>query len=170
VSQRSYSNDRYRKGATVGSTRKSAAKAKPIRKQGSASASGTSKSKPKGSDVEKDWSGLPTSPEIKKWRRIWWALLLGGLAMIGLVYLVPELRVSTSIQSGVSIVVLALSLAAVFIDLRVIRKLRNELIAQTSGKKKAKEQAKAEAKATARADAGTAKGPDATGDDAGSRT
>lgn len=168
MSQRSYSNDRYRKGATVGSTRKSAAKAKPVRKQGSTLATGASKPKPKGSDIEKDWSGLPTSPEIKKWRRIWWALLLGGLAMIGLVYLVPELRVSTQVQSVVSIAVLACSLIAVFIDLRVIRKLRNELIAQTSGKKKAKEQAKAEAKATAKADAGKAKGADTPVDDAGS--
>lgn len=170
MSQRSYSNDRYRKGATIGSTRKSAAKAKPVRKQGSTSGSSTSKPKPKGSDIEKDWSGLPTSPEIKKWRRIWWALLLGGLAMIGIVYLVPELRVSGPVQSGVSIVVLALSLIAVFIDLRVIRKLRNELIAQTSGKKKAKEQGKAEAKAAAKADATGAKGAGTPGDDAGPRS
>lgn len=139
MTQRSYSNDRYRKGANVGSTRKSAAKARPVRKQGTTPARDTSKTKRPADGIEKDWSGLPTSPEIKKWRRVWWSLLLGGLAMIGIVYLVPELRAAPQVQSGVSIAVLALSLIAVFIDLRVIRRLRNELIAGASGKKKTKE-------------------------------
>jgi len=144
MSQRSYSNDRYRKGANIGSTRKSAAKAKPVRKQGTTTVSaGTSKS----TDGRKerkpgtDWSGLPTSPEIKMWRRVWWALLLGGLATLGIVYVVPEWRTNEQILRVVTLVVLACSMAAVGIDFFVIRKLRNELIAKTAKKPSPKQAA-----------------------------
>lgn len=125
MARRSFMNDRYRPEAKVGSTRKSASKAKPVRKVGSVSTSAKPKAKPK---QEKDWAGLPTSPEIKKWRRMWWGLLLGGLALIGIGYAVPELRADPRIQSGLAVVVLALSLTAVFIDVFVIRKLRKQLI------------------------------------------
>jgi hypothetical protein len=132
VTQRSYANDRYRKDAKIGSTRKSAAKAKPVRKQGERVAS---TAKPKSAPgVEKDWAGLPTSPEIKKWRRVWWALLLGGLALIGVGYAVPALRTGPG-QAAILVVVLALSGVAIFIDLRIIRRLRNELLASHAGKK-----------------------------------
>jgi hypothetical protein len=135
MSQRSYSNDRYRKDANVGSTRKSAAKAKPIRKQGSTLAREVSKTKPK-RGPNTDWMGLPTSPEIKKWRRIWWALLLGGLVLVGIGYLQP-LRSNAMVQTGILVLVLALAGVAIHIDLKVIRPLRDELIKPSTGKKKA---------------------------------
>ncbi|MHB1136555.1 MAG: hypothetical protein ACYCXR_06655 [Coriobacteriia bacterium] len=139
MSQRSYSNERYRKGADLGSTRKSAASAKPVRKQGSVDTSKATPAKAKGKSdgVEKDWTGLPTSPEIKKWRRIWWVLLLGGIAAIAVGYLLPELRANEDAQRIIAMVVLAASMAAVTIDLVVIRKLRKELIASL-GKKPSK--------------------------------
>ncbi len=139
MSQRSYSNERYRKGAEVGSTRKSAASAKPVRKQGTVdvSKSSDSKSKPKQTGPEKDWAGLPTSPEIKKWRRVWWVLLLGGIAAVALGYLVPELRANDNAQRIIAMVVLAASMTAVTIDLVVIRRLRKELI-ESQGKKPSK--------------------------------
>lgn len=144
MSQRSYSNDRYRKGANIGSTRKSAAKAKPVRKQGTVT---TTPAASKSSDRRKerkpgtDWSGLPTSPEIQKWRRVWWVLLLGGLAALGIAYVVPEWRTNEQVLRVVTLVVLACSMAAVGIDLFVIRKLRNELIAKTSKKPSPKQAA-----------------------------
>ena len=147
MSQRSYSNDRYRKGANVGSTRKSAAKAKPIRKQGSATVTrevSKSAERRKERKPGTDWSGLPTSPEIQKWRRAWWVLLLGGLAALGIVYVVPEWRTNEQVLRVVTLVVLACSMAAVGIDFFVIRKLRNELIAK-SGKKPSPKQAAHEA-------------------------
>lgn len=134
MAQRSYSNDRYRKGAKVGSTRKSAAKAKPVRKQGTVSSA--SKPTRKKADKPRDWTGLPTSPEIKKWRRIWWVLLLGGLALIGVGYAVPALRDDMSVQRIIVAVVLAASLTAVSIDIFIIRKLRKELMAAESADKK----------------------------------
>jgi len=143
VSQRSYSNERYRKGAEIGSTRKSAASAKPVRKQGSVDAGKSSsknvpKDKPAG--IEKDWTGLPTSPEIKKWRRVWWVLLLSGIAAIALGYLVPELRDSETAQRVVAVGVLFASMVAVTIDLVVIRRLRKELMASLGKKPSKKEQ------------------------------
>jgi hypothetical protein len=135
VSQRSYGNDRYRKGAKIGSTRKSAAGAKPVRKQGTVEAGSASKPKQKPGQ-EKEWSGLPTSPEIKKWRQIWWALLLGGLALIGLLWVVPGLNENQTAQAVVPPIVLVCSLAAVSIDLFIIRKLRKQLIEERSAKKK----------------------------------
>ncbi|MRS11928.1 MAG: hypothetical protein EG823_02500 [Actinobacteria bacterium] len=137
MTQRNYANDRYRKDAKVGTTRKSAAKAKPVRKLGEAS-SPKAAAKPKKTGVEKDWSGLPTSPEIKKWRKLWWGLLLGGLALILGSYAVPDLRNNESLLKVLSLVVLALSAGAIYIDLVVIRKLRKGLVEAQRGKKKAK--------------------------------
>lgn len=141
MSQRSYGNDRNRKDGKTGHTRKSAAGAKPIRKQGTVDSS-SSPAKPKKAGAEKDWSGLPTSPEIKKWRRIWWALLLSGLVLIAGSYAVPDLRTNEAVLRVVLAVVLACSFTAVGIDLIVIRRLRNELIAKTAKKTSSKHDAK----------------------------
>jgi hypothetical protein len=135
VSQRSYGNDRYRKGAKIGSTRKSAAGAKPVRKQGTVDAGTVSKPKKKPGQ-DKDWSGLPTSPEIKKWRRVWWVLLLGGLALIGIGWAVPALRENMAVQRVIATAVLGFSLVAVSIDIFVIRKLRKKLIEAQGAKKR----------------------------------
>ena len=140
MSQRSYANDRNRKGAKIGSTRKSAAAAKPVRKQGEVSAP-SAKPKKAASGPDKDWSGLPTSPEIKKWRTAWWVLLLGGLGALGITYLVPEWRANEQVLRAVTLLVLALSMSAVGIDVFVIRKLRNELIAKTAKKPSPKQAA-----------------------------
>lgn len=142
MSQRSYANERYRKGANIGSTRKSAAKAKPVRKQGSVEVVKAVKPKKK-DEIEKDWSGLPTSPQIKKWRTAWWVLLLTGLALIAASWGLPELRANERLVSGVSVAVLALSLAAILIDVVVIRKLRKELIAKAEKKLSPKQEAHA---------------------------
>ncbi len=138
MAQRSYMNDRYRKDARLGSTRKSAAKAKPVRKQGSVSAKSKPAVKPK--RERPDWM-LPTSPEIKRWRRLWWVLLLGGLALIGIGYAVPALRENATAQQVIAVLVLIASSVAVSLDLFVIRKLRHKLIAERQAAKKSKKDA-----------------------------
>ena len=168
MAQRSYSNDRYRKDAKIGSTRKSAAKAKPVRKQGSVEVSSSS-SKPKKKAPDKDWSGLPTSPEIKKWRRIWWALLLGGLALIAVGYLVPELRDSTTVQRFIAAGVLAASMVAVSIDIFVIRRLRKQLIEAQGKKKSGKGEQAAQASKGAKAAEKASKGAKPDDSSAGDR-
>lgn len=152
MTQRSFSNERYRKDAKIGSTRKSASSAKPVRKQGSVEVSSKpasskkSGAKPVPKDgIERDWSGLPTSPQIKKWRRVWWVLLLSGLAIIGMTYVVPEFRNNNDVARIASFAVLALSMTAVSIDLVIIRKLRKELMAAVD-KKAGKKSPKGEAK------------------------
>jgi hypothetical protein len=156
MAQRSYTNDRYRKDAKIGSTRKSAAAAKPVRKHGTVSSSAPS-SKPKAKkkpEGNRDWSGLPSSPEIKKWRRIWWALLLGGLALIGLGYVIPQIQTNDNAQRIIAAVVLAASLTAVSIDVFIIRKLRKQLIEaeKASHKKKGDKHGAAEKGASKRAE------------------
>ncbi len=135
MSQRNYANDRNRKDGKTGHTRKSAAAAKPVRKQGSIDTTKPDKPKAK-SGPEKDWAGLPTSPEIKKWRRIWWALLLTALALAAANILLEEVRTNDTVMMVSTALVFVLSMAAVTIDLTVIRKLRNDLIAKTTTKKK----------------------------------
>lgn len=142
MSQRSPMNERYRKDAKIGSTRKSAGSAKPVRKLGSnevSSAASKAKDKSKGKVAPKR-EALPTSPEIKKWRTIWWSLLLGGLAIIGIVYF-TDLKTNLDLQTYVGMVVLALSAAAVYIDLKVIRPKQMELMKQAkkSGKASGKD-------------------------------
>ncbi len=155
MSQRSYSNERYRKDAKIGSTRKSAAKAKPVRKQGTVETVKADTPKKVSSGPEKDWTGLPTSPEIKKWRRVWWVLLLTGIALVALGYLVPELRDSENTQRIIAMVVLAASMTAVTIDLVVIRRLRKQLI-ESMGKKPSKKEQKHAAGADGDAKSGKA--------------
>lgn len=142
MAQRSFSNERYRKDAKIGSTRKSAAKAKPVRKQGTVEVASKTKAKVKPKkDPNVDFTGMPTSPQIKMWRRVWWALLLGGLALVLAAMFVPEFRTNQTVQMAAPAVALAASGIALGIDLFVIRKLRNKLVAElaaTKGKKSKK--------------------------------
>ena len=164
MAQRSYTNDRYRKDAKIGSTRKSAAKAKPVRKQGTVSSSAPQSKPKKKSGGDRDWSGLPSSPEIKKWRRIWWALLLGGLALIGIGYVIPQIQTDDTAQRIIAAVVLAASLTAVSIDVFIIRKLRKQLIEaeKSSLKKKGDKHAAAHKGASGKDDKHAAAGKDAS--------
>ena len=142
MAQRSFSNERYRKDAKIGSTRKSAAKAKPVRKQGTVEVASKTKEKAKPKrDPNVDFTGMPTSPQIKMWRRVWWVLLIGGLAVVLAAMFIPEIRGNRTIQMAAPIVALTASGLALGIDLFVIRKLRNKLVAElaaTKGKKSKK--------------------------------
>jgi hypothetical protein len=158
VSQRSQTNDRYRKDAELGSTRKSAASAKPVRKAatievGSGKDSGKKKGKDakgikgvKGSKATKPKAAslqLPTSPEIKKWRTVWWALLGGAFVLLAIAWLVPALRTNPTANTVATIGVFVLCSAGLYIDLVIIRKLRNKLIEEQKHKKPSKTVAKA---------------------------
>jgi hypothetical protein len=129
VSRRSYANDRYRKGTEHSTTRKSAAKAKPVRSRGTVAT--PVKAKPKSGPM-KDWAGLPTSPEIKKWRRIWWVLLLGSVALILAGWFIEQMQ---AYQSIIAVIALVASAVALAIELLVIRRLRNALLAPLRAKK-----------------------------------
>lgn len=158
MSQRSQTNDRYRKDADLGSTRKSAASAKPVRRAatievGSGKDSGKKKGKDakglkgvKGSKATKPKAApvqMPTSPEIKKWRTVWWILLGAAFVLLAIAWFVPALRTNPTANSVVTIGVFVLCSSGLYIDLVIIRKLRNKIIAEQKNKKPAKVAAKA---------------------------
>jgi hypothetical protein len=95
VSRRSVSNDRYRV-ENKGKTRKSASSAKPKREAGvGTSAAVAVTSAGKSAKTKTSWwsrvtrptqPAIPTTPEMKKLRRVWWSLMVAAvliaLAMI----------------------------------------------------------------------------------------
>lgn len=142
MSQRSYTNERYRKDAKIGSTRKSAAKAKPVRQQGSAVSDKSKKAAEDRKAAEKKaarkeaWK-LPSSPEIDNWRKVWWIAL--GLAIAAFAAGLYADRTGNGTLTRVSLgVELACVLVAVYIDTFVIRRLRKTLTEQQAAGKSSK--------------------------------
>lgn len=138
MSQRSPYNERYKKqNAGSGSTRKSASSAKLKRAAGSYSG------KPEKKAPEKKrakWSEMvPSTPEIKKWRRIWYVLLVVAVASFGLAYWGQSSGNQLMASIGFTVELTAVGIA-IAIDLVVIRKLRIQAIKdRSSGKKKPEE-------------------------------
>lgn len=84
MSRRSPLNDRYKKGQEPkGMTRKSAASAKPARRNAEPVKKKSSTPAAKKSFREQMNEGLPDTPEYKKLRRAWWAIL--GVAVVMLI-------------------------------------------------------------------------------------
>lgn len=79
MSRRSPLNDRYKKGLEPkGTTRKSAASAKPVRKDAKPAAA------PKKTSVREQYAAtMPDTPEFKRMRGWWWKVL--GIAVVLLV-------------------------------------------------------------------------------------
>ncbi len=130
MAQRSPSNPRYQKDARVGSTRKSAASAKPKRGAGERKASESSKS---GSGKKKGFFSQTWTPEIGMWRRRSMFLLMAALAVavLGFIPAVQEILQQYPFVTwvGVGFYVVLLG-AAIYIDWGIVRKLRNEEMAR----------------------------------------
>ena len=132
MSRRSPSNERYQKfTGPKGQTRKSAAQAKPTRKEGS-STSVKSKSKSKGKPSSAGAPGSkyyePDTPEYKFWRRAWWMSLGVGLALVALSFYLQYYLKALPWARTAGIVTIGLSYAAIiaafFIDYRKLRLMR----------------------------------------------
>ena len=117
MARRSASNPRYQKHhEPAGQTRKSAAAAKPSRGSSSAPVKKKSTGKStKGSSATKrrPMMANPTTPEFKRIRTIWWALLGGGLVLTTVSWAIREF-LQTPWASTASNVVLGLAYAAIF--------------------------------------------------------
>jgi hypothetical protein len=129
VSRRSPGNERYQKHTSPkGQTRKSAAAAKPTRKEGSAtSSSAKSKSKSSATSASGRYSE-PDTPEYKYWRRLWWISLLVGLIFVAISFYLQYYLKGYSWSRTAGIVTITISYAAIiaafFIDYRKLRLMR----------------------------------------------
>ena len=157
MSQRNPMNERYTGEERAGKTRKSAASAKPTSKAASSVRVQSSKpaEKPKGffsrarNEAGKDAGTRakekaqkqsareerfayhdPDSDEYKKWRRIWWICIGGAIALTALsMYLLN----SVGSQAGIATLIGGYILlgASIFIDIKKVRKIRDQHHAQT---------------------------------------
>jgi hypothetical protein len=138
MARRSAGNDRYRV-EKKGQTRKSAGSLKPKRTKGTLDTVMPKKSdapkKKKAAPSKKKYIPIPTTPEIKKWRKVWWVAIIVALLAFGVAYLGESQGSNTLRTVGLSIE-LAGVLVAINIDIFVIRRLRKEaILAEQKGKK-----------------------------------
>ncbi|MDI6712515.1 MAG: hypothetical protein QMD96_04675 [Anaerosomatales bacterium] len=134
MARRSPLNPRYQKHAKVGSTKRSASSFKPKREAGSAASAPANKPK-QAADKKRAPLTLPTSPEIKRWRRVWWALVAVMVVTAATSY-IPALRDNITAQRIGMAVLTAAFFPAMYIEIVVIRRLRNDLIKQQKREKK----------------------------------
>ncbi|GAB4291819.1 MAG: hypothetical protein Kow0067_18510 [Coriobacteriia bacterium] len=141
MSRRSASNDRYqRKDKKAGSTRRSASSAKPKRAAGSAAPSASKPAKKQPQKKSRFFQPLPTTPEIKKWRRVWFVMIVIALAGFAVAMWADQTGQAPALRYIPLAVEVGGVSAAIAIDIFVIRKLRKQALkdemAGTSGKKK----------------------------------
>lgn len=121
MAQRSPTNPRYQKDAKIGSTRKSAASAKPKRSVGER---GPSEKKPAQKKKRSGMTVEPIStPEIKALRKRWWVFMGIALASAA-VLLVPAVQGNSMVTSLAVGAWAASFVTALYIDWVQIRKLR----------------------------------------------
>lgn len=124
MSRRSPLNNRYKKGQEPkGQTRKSAASAKPARKNATPASAQKKKS------VKQQYAAtMPDSPEFKRLRSLWWKIL--GIAVVMLVasLVLTTKKVAPSVGTTGRIISLALSWIALglvafawWVDLKKVR-------------------------------------------------
>lgn len=143
MGRRSAQNPRYQKDAKLGSTRKSAASAKPKRSAGEVA---TPSKKSSGSKKPTAAQINPDTPEFKRWRKIWLGMLIAAMILSAGSFLFRE---SNTLATQIALVLAyACIFGAFFIDLTIIRKMRKEWLETGGAAGKAKAD-KAKAKAGA---------------------
>ncbi|MCG2807625.1 MAG: hypothetical protein L6413_05075 [Coriobacteriia bacterium] len=131
MARRSAQNPRYRKDSQVGSTRKSAASAKPKRAAGevkshsSAGKGGTKKKSVRIMD--------PDTPEFRRWRKIWLGLLIAAIIFSLAAYGLRDQKTVNTLSLAFAYSCL---FSAFFIDLTKIRRMRREYMEGLDGGKK----------------------------------
>lgn len=145
MSQRNPMNDRYQTDERQGQTRKSAASAKPKTKAAASvrvqPAQKTPQQKKAAKKVERSKQTSldrkyynPPTPEYKRLRKIWWALLIGAIAATALSFFgrsfLPEM--ATYVILGLAYVCI---IAALYIDFSKIRKVRRAYQEEMEGRK-----------------------------------
>ncbi len=167
MSQRNPMNDRYQTDEHQGQTRKSAASAKPktkaaatVRIQPTEKTKAQKKAekkqaRAKQADLDRQYYNPPT-PEYKRLRKIWWALLIAAIVLTGFSFFgrsfLPE--VGTYISLGLAY---ACIIGALYVDFSKIRKVRRayqeEMMAHKSKEMRALEKQQKAAERAAKLEA-----------------
>ncbi|MBE0476995.1 MAG: hypothetical protein IBX62_07865 [Coriobacteriia bacterium] len=127
MARRSPANPRYqRHTGPSGKTRRSASSAK-VKRAGEARA------------AKRTRFGLPpATPEMKRWRRIWWALIGVALAFAATM-LIPGVRENRVLATTALALEFAALGTAIYIDWKRIRPLRMEQMERAKQERKARE-------------------------------
>jgi hypothetical protein len=133
MARRSVNNPRYQKDTKSGSTRRSAASARPRRGAGER---GPAKKEPEKKGRGRKYE-VVTNPEIEKQRKRWWFFIVAALAAAGAL-LIPAVQTNNIIASVLFGVWGACFMTALYIEFFTIRKLRKEEIAKRKKEKKGK--------------------------------
>ncbi|MBA4370286.1 MAG: hypothetical protein C0418_01755 [Coriobacteriaceae bacterium] len=136
MARRSAMNERYRKDAQIGKTRRSAASAKPKRAAGEVAARGAAKPKGGGKGARVPFD----PPEARPWRLRWWVFIALALLSAATAF-IPQVRANASLQRASLAIEVGALVAALYIDFFIIRKIRREALAadKSGGKPAAKE-------------------------------
>jgi len=124
MARRSATNPRYQKDAAVGSSRRSAASAKPKRGVGESAEAAASRKKGKKKKPRVQWN--PDTPEFNLWRKIWLGLLAAAMVTSAGAFLLRELQPWGTISL---VVAYSCLFGAFFVDLTKIRKMRKQWLA-----------------------------------------
>lgn len=137
MARRSPMNPRYQKNTgPAGHTRRSASAARPKREAG-ASAPASPKKKTERPSLREAFTAQQT-PEMKKWRRVWWVLIVLAFAFALIAGFVKPVQQIPAVRIAVMAAYLAALGAALYVDLGIIRKMRNKAAADAKGAKKEK--------------------------------
>lgn len=146
MSQRNPMNDRYQTDEHKGQTRRSAASAKPKTKAASSvrvepttktpqQKKAAKKAEQRKQQTQSVQYQNPPTAEFKKWRKIWWGLLIGAIVMVILSFaarmLFPEMEAVTLVLLGLGYVGI---IGALLTDFLKIRKLRRAYQQEMQGK------------------------------------
>ena len=167
MARRSPMNERYQKTtAPGGKTRRSAASAKPKRDLAGESSSKSSSSKKSPGSSKQSFTINPPTEEFRRWRRVWWILLLSSLVFtLGSVaiqyWLAPAGTDGSDPWTVAGRIMLGLGyggiFAALYIDWTKLRRMRREWAEQQKSGKVPKTEKPATGKHAAEDDSGADK-------------
>ena len=131
MARRSPLNARYQKDTgPAGKTRRSASSAKPKREAGESGSPAPRKKKSSTRPTLREaFAGQPSTPEMKKWRTLWWVLIVVAFVLAIVAALVPYFREQPALRLGLMVAYVIALGAALYIDFSIIRKLRAKAVA-----------------------------------------
>ena len=145
MARRSPLNARYQKyQEPAGKTRKSAASAKPKKGDAAGKSGAKSKAVTKAPVRRGAVFSNPDTPEFRKLRRVWWALIISAFALTTVAWLLLRNLQQRSASNYVLIGAYALMFIAFWLDWTKLRPLRQQHVADLKSGKKPEKPSKPE--------------------------